>query len=157
MTKEAAGKPDDRVPVPHFNRTEHCRRIANAGGRRTYEVHGAAHMSAIGRRGFATSVALGWGLQLAVKLASSYHAKFGRAITLSAASKRKAAIRAAARRFYRGLPCDRCDAPCGEVHHLEINGADPNNGGYILILCSACHRREHRAQRLANLPRGSVQ
>lgn len=136
-------------------RREHCRRIAASGGRRTFERHGASHMSRIGKAGFAKALELGWGLQLAAKLAVSYRAKFGRAIALGPEPQRKARIRAAARRMFCGLSCEAicCGSP-GQVHHLEIDGDDPNNGGYILILCAQHHRERHREIRRNHL-RGS--
>ncbi len=35
-----------------FDRAEHCRRIAVAGGRATYRKHGSSHYSAIGSKGW---------------------------------------------------------------------------------------------------------
>lgn len=135
-------------------RLAHCRRIAAAGGRRTVEKHGSAHMAAIGKLGFAKAIELGWGLQLAAKLAAGYAAKFGTPLKLGPEPRRKAAIRAAARQMYCGMTCEAlgCYEP-GQVHHLEIEGDDPNNGGYIKILCGRHHRQRHREIRLAHLRR----
>jgi hypothetical protein len=133
-------------------RREHCRRIASSGGRRTVEIHGTSHMSQIGKAGFAKALELGWGLQLAAKLANSYIAKFGKPLQLGTEPQRKARIRSAARRMYDGRTCEAigCESP-GQVHHLEIDGDDPNNGGYIKILCEIHHRERHREIRRNHL------
>lgn len=140
-------------PISSFNRAQHCRRIASLGGQALVRIHGTEHMSQIGAKGFKKALELGWGLELAAKLSASYSAKYGKPITLGAQSKQRARIRAAARRFYGGMPCDNCDAPGGQVHHLDINADNPNAGGYIQILCSACHRAEHRRLRVSHLRR----
>lgn len=134
-----------------FDRPAHCRRIAALGGRRTVERHGTAHMSRIGAIGFQVAVALGWGPQLAAKLAPSYRAKYGRDPILGPACLEKARLRAEARRIYGGMPCDvpGCREP-GQVHHLHGLGiADPNAIDHIAILCDVHHRERHRQLRRA--------
>lgn len=134
-----------------FDRAAHCRRIAAVGGRRTVERHGTAHMAAIGKRGFAVAVALGWGPQLAAKLAPSYRAKYGRDPVLGPVCLKKARLRAEARRIYGGMGCDvpGCGLS-GQVHHLHGLGiADPNAIDAISILCDGHHRARHKELRRA--------
>lgn len=128
-----------------FNRAAHCKRIAAAGGRSTVARHGAAHMSAIGKAGFAKAVELGYGVYISSILSPSYEAKFGKPIRLSMQSREAAAIRAAARDLFGGMICDRCAAAPGQVHHIEgLRCPDPNAPSRIAILCDRCHRAEHR-------------
>lgn len=130
-------------------RAAHCRAIAASGGRATLEKHGVEHMVAIGKRGFAAAVALGWGPELAKKLAPAYEAKFGREIQLGSGVKAKAELRRQARAIYGGNLCDvpGCGLP-GEVHH--IGGVDAGNEETnIHILCRAHHIAHHRALRRA--------
>jgi hypothetical protein len=130
-------------------RAAHCRAIASAGGRATVARHGIAHMAAIGKRGFAAAVALGWGPELARKLAPSYEAKFARTIQLGPTAKERAELRRQARAIYGGNVCDipGCELP-GEVHH--VGGLDAGNDETnILVLCRAHHVAHHRALRRA--------
>lgn len=132
-----------------------CRRIASSGGRSTLARHGTEHMAAIGRKGFAVAVELGWGPVLAEKLSPGYAAKFGKPITLSPASLEKARIRAEARAIYAGMTCDvpGCAAP-GQVHHIHgLTGDEPNDGLNISIRCEAHHRAIHRERRRDHLRR----
>lgn len=134
-----------------FDRGAHCRRIASSGGRATVEIHGIAHMQEIGKRGFQQAVALGWGLELARKLAPSYQRKFGRPLTLSSACETRARIRAEARRLYGGMRCQNCGASRGQVHHIAIDADRPNQVSVVRILCGHCHIAEHRALRRLHL------
>jgi hypothetical protein len=139
-------------------RAAHCRRIASLGGKRTVALHDTSHMSAIGRRGFAVAMALGWGPELAKKLAPSYEAKFGKPIVLGPQTQARARIRAEARAIYGGNPCEFCGAADTEVHH--IHGLDVDNVNddiNIYVLCGPCHRELHKmARRARRLARGKV-
>ncbi len=138
--------------VSTFDRAAHCRRIASLGGQATVRIHGTSHMQTIGRIGFQRAIELGWGLELAKKLAPGYAAKFGRPLVLGAGPQRKARIRAQARRLFGGTPCDAIDCEeRGQVHHLDIYGEWPNDGAFIRVLCRRHHIEEHRRIRRAHL------
>lgn len=133
-------------------RRDHLRRIGSLGGKRTVEKHGRGHMQTIGRKGFQVAKNLGWGPQLAAKLAPSYEAKFGRPITLSQESREHAAVRAEARKVYAGRQCDRvgCDQP-GQVHHIgSVDAENPNAVNNIAIYCAKHHRELHQHARQAH-------
>src|SRR5579872_517752 len=128
-----------------FDRAAHCRRIASRGGKTTAAKYGAAYISAIGKRGFAKAVELGWGLELAAKLGPAYLRKYGKPLKLGQGTREDAAIRAEARRLYSGSLCDACAERVGQVHHIHgLRSPDPNEPSNIRNLCPPCHRAEHR-------------
>lgn len=121
-------------------RAAHCRKIASSGGRATVDRLSAGHMAMIGRVGFQSAVAAGYGPWLAehvfhVTLPATYNAAAARA-------------RAQARRDRPVLGrCQwpGCPEPASERHHVD----GWRVSGDVAALCDGHHTELHRRWRVS--------
>jgi len=110
-----------------FDRVEHCRRIASAGGKAMKAKHPQSPMK--GKRHSQASRA---------KMSAS---RTGRRKEGALEESAKARGRRVARALYP-LPdqCELCPAPATDRHHKD-GDTDNNRKGNIQFLCHPCHTR----------------
>ena len=117
------------------------------GGQATFARYGRDHYSRIGAVGFQHALDAGWGEYLLVKLAPTYHAKFGHDPVLGrnkAGDKARADARKATPTLGVCAWLD-CTAPATQRHHVDGWKVSPDTCG----LCDRHHIQLERAYRNA--------